>query len=98
LRKGGDHALLDALELYRAHLDLARSRIEAREMHEEEADDLAARVAGKIKYAESAAPPDAHHPGGAPSPAERSESVRPALRSLKAALAATPSPLLGRGH
>ncbi len=83
LTQVGDVGLLDALDLYRAHLELGHA-LQTRS--ESQAEVLQARVRKRIAHAEQAGPPDDRHPGGAPSPAERSEYVRSALRSIKGAL------------
>jgi tetratricopeptide (TPR) repeat protein len=83
LTQVGDAGLLDALDLYRAHLELGHS-LQTRS--ESQAEVLEARVRKRIAHAEQAGAPDDRHPGGAPSPAERSEYVRSALRSIKGAL------------
>jgi predicted ATPase/serine/threonine protein kinase len=84
LTEAGDAAFLDALDLYRAHLELAHAR-QTRSDHQ--AAVLEERIAKRIAHAERAGPSDELHPGGVPSPADRSEHVRAALRSLRIAMA-----------
>lgn len=79
----GDAAFLDALDLYRGHLELAR----ALQTGPSQAQVLMSRVERRIAHAEQPGNPDEAHPGGTPSPANRSEHVRGALRSLRGALA-----------
>jgi tetratricopeptide (TPR) repeat protein len=79
----GDVGLLDALDLYRAHLELGHA-LQTRSSSQ--AEVLEARVRKRIAHSEQSGAPDERHPGGAPSPAERSEHVRAALRSIKGAL------------
>lgn len=83
LNETGDQNLLDALDLYRAHVELARAQVTHSEA---EAIDLEEQVAKRVQRAERASAPDEMHPAGTPSPAERSEQVRAALRSLRAAM------------
>jgi tetratricopeptide (TPR) repeat protein len=71
LTVAGDAGFLDALDVYRAIVDLAAAGAA------EEA------VMKRVEHAERSGPPSAEYPAGAPSPAERSEQVRAALRSLK---------------
>jgi len=80
----GDAAFLDALDLYRGHLELARS---LKTGSPTQAGVLMERVARRIEHAEKPGLPDEEHPAGTPSPADRSEHVRGALRSLRGALA-----------
>ncbi len=80
----GDLAFLDALDLYRAHLELGHA-IETGSEHQ--AAVLEERIAKRIAHAERPGPADDTHPSGTPSPADRSEHVRAALRSLRGALA-----------
>jgi Arc/MetJ-type ribon-helix-helix transcriptional regulator len=84
LTDAGDAAFLDALDVYRAHLELAHAR-QTRSEHQ--ANVLEERIAKRVAHAERAGPPDAKHPAGVPSPADRSEHVRAALRSLRIAMA-----------
>jgi len=84
LTEAGDAAFLDALDLYRGHLELAHART-TRSDHQ--AAVLEERIAKRIAHAERAGEPDELHPGGVPSPADRSEHVRAALRSLRIAMA-----------
>ncbi len=84
LTEAGDPAFLDALDLYRGHLELGhvistRSENQARVLEE--------RVRKRIARALQPGPPDDSHPTGTPSPADRSEHVRAALRSLRGAMA-----------
>ena len=83
LNEANDLSFLEALDLYRAHLELAQA---LRAPTDGEADALERRIASRVVRAESPAPIDAAHPNGGPSPADQSEHVRAALRSLKAAL------------
>lgn len=80
----GDAAFLDALDLYRGHLELARSVQTGSPM---QASVLQERVHKRIAHAEKPGLPDDDHPAGTPSPADRSEHVRAALRSLRGAIA-----------
>jgi hypothetical protein len=84
LTDAGDAAFLDALDIYRAHLELAHAR---QTRSEYQASVLEERIARRIAHAERSGPPDDRHPGGVPSPADRSEHVRAALRSLRIAMA-----------
>ncbi|MEW6430523.1 MAG: protein kinase [Myxococcota bacterium] len=84
LTDAGDPAFLDALDVYRAHLELAHARQTG---SEHQATVLEERIAKRIAHAERAGAPDEQHPGGVPSPADRSEHVRAALRSLRIAMA-----------
>ncbi|GMU58638.1 MAG: hypothetical protein AMXMBFR34_04010 [Myxococcaceae bacterium] len=84
LTDAGDAAFLDALDLYRAHLELAHAR-QTRSDHQ--ANVLEERISKRIAHAERAGPADEQHPAGVPSPADRSEHVRAALRSLRIAMA-----------
>ncbi len=83
LNEVGDQNLLDALDIYRAHLELSRALATTSDA---EAAELEARVDKRVQRAERASPPNALHPAGMASPAERSEQVRAALRSLRAAM------------
>ncbi len=89
LTEVGDAAFLDALDLYRGHLELARA---VAVKSDREAVSLEQRVNKRIEHAERSNPPDELHPAGSPSPADRSEHVRAALRSLKAAIRRLPAP------
>jgi predicted ATPase/serine/threonine protein kinase/Tfp pilus assembly protein PilF len=80
----GDASFLDALDLYRAHLELGHA-LQTRSEHQ--ARVLEERIAKRIAHAERPGTPDDSHPSGTPSPADRSEHVRAALRSLRGALA-----------
>ncbi len=80
----GDAAFLDALDLYRAHLELARS---VQTTSPNQSSVLEERVHKRIAHAERPGLADDEHPSGTPSPADRSEHVRAALRSLRGALA-----------
>jgi len=75
LREASDAGFLDALDVYHAIVELARARRAG----------LSAppTVLRRAEHAERAGPPNAEYPAGAPSPAERSEQVRAALRSLR---------------
>ena len=84
LSEVGDLALLDALDLYRAHLELGHA---LRTGSEHQAAVLDERILKRIAHVEKAGAADETHPTGTPSPAERSEHVRAALRSLRGALA-----------
>ena len=84
LTEVGDLSFLDALDLYRAHLELAHS---LRTGSEHQAAVLNERIVKRIAHVEKPGPPDEGHPSGTPSPADRSEHVRAALRSLRGALA-----------
>jgi hypothetical protein len=84
LTEVGDAAFLDALDLYRGHVELAHS------LHTgspTQAQVLVERVSKRIAHAERPGLPDDDHPAGTPSPADRSDQVRAALRSLRGALA-----------
>jgi hypothetical protein len=83
LTQANDLNFLEALDLYRAHLELAQA-LRARSDHE--AEELEQRISRRVVRAETPQPPDETHPRGVPSPVERSEQVRAALRSLKGAL------------
>jgi predicted ATPase/serine/threonine protein kinase len=84
LTEQGDAAFLDALDLYRGHLELARS---VQTGSPKQAAVLQERVQKRIAHAERPGLSDEEHPSGTPSPADRSEHVRAALRSLRGALA-----------
>ena len=83
LNEVGDQNLLDALDIYRAHVELSRAMVT---LSDTEAVELEAQVARRVQRAERSSPPNEFHPAGMPSPAERSEQVRAALRSLRAAM------------
>lgn len=83
LMEVNDAGLLDALDLYRAHLELAHA---LKSGSEHQSTVLEERVRKRIAHAERVGAPDVLHPSGAPSPADRSEHVRAALRSLRGAL------------
>lgn len=88
LTEVNDVGLLDAVDVYRGlvewgHIVHTRSPAQAR--------TLEVRVNKRIEHAERAGAPDDRHPGGAPSPADRSEHVRAALRTLKATMARFPA-------
>ena len=83
LNEVGDQNLLDALDLYRAHVELSRAMVSP---SDQEAFELERQVERRVQRAQSASPPDEVHPAGLPSPAARSENVRAALRSLRAAM------------
>ncbi|MDP1822934.1 MAG: protein kinase [Archangium sp.] len=79
----GDLSFLDALDLYRAHLELGHA---LRTGSEHQAAVLDERILKRIAHVERPGAADEAHPAGTPSPAERSEHVRAALRSLRGAL------------
>lgn len=88
LTEVNDVGLLDAVDVYRGlvewgHIVHTRSPAQAR--------TLEVRVNKRIEHAERAGASDDRHPGGAPSPADRSEHVRAALRTLKATMARFPA-------
>jgi tetratricopeptide (TPR) repeat protein len=83
LNEVGDQNLLDALDIYRAHVELSRAMVT---LSDTEATELEAQVQKRVQRAERSSPPNELHPAGMPSPAERSEQVRAALRSLRAAM------------
>jgi predicted ATPase/serine/threonine protein kinase/Tfp pilus assembly protein PilF len=83
LTQANDLNFLEALDLYRAHLELAQA---LRAPTDHIADELENRISRRVVRAETPQPPDETHPGGVSSPVERSEQVRAALRSLKDAL------------
>ncbi len=83
LNEIGDQNLLEALDIYRAHVELSRALTT---LSDKEAAELEALVEKRVARAERASPPNALHPAGMPSPAERSDQVRAALRSLRAAM------------
>jgi hypothetical protein len=78
LSEAGDAGFLDALDVYRAIVELAQART-ARQA-------APASVMRRADHAERSGPPSPEYPAGAPSPAERSEQVRGALRSLRAVI------------
>ncbi len=84
LTEAGDAAFLDALDLYRGHVELVHAR-QTRSDHQ--AAVLEERIGRRIAHAERGGGADERHPAGAPSPADRSEHVRAALRSLRFAMA-----------
>ena len=84
LTEVGDLSFLDALDLYRAHLELGHA---LRTGSEHQAAVLDERILKRIAHVERPGGADEAHPAGTPSPAERSEHVRGALRSLRGALA-----------
>ncbi len=86
LSEAGDQAFLDAASIYRAHVEFAASVRASEAKDEKRSAELERRVAERVRRAERATPPDSAHPGGGPSPAERSEHVRAALRCLRAAM------------
>jgi hypothetical protein len=83
LTEVGDLSFLDALDLYRAHLELGHA---LRTGSEHQASVLDERILKRIAHVEKPGPADEAHPTGTPSPADRSEHVRAALRSLRGAL------------
>ncbi|MFT3706732.1 MAG: protein kinase [Archangium sp.] len=84
LSEVSDAAFLDALDLYRGHLELARA---LQTGSPTQSQVLMERVYKRIAHAEKPGAPDTAHPAGTPSPADRSDQVRAALRSLRGALA-----------
>ena len=84
LTEVGDLSFLDALDLYRAHLELGHA---LRTGSEHQAGVLDERIRKRISHVERPGPADEGHPSGTPSPADRSEHVRAALRALRGALA-----------
>jgi serine/threonine protein kinase/tetratricopeptide (TPR) repeat protein len=90
LTEVNDASLLDSVDVYRGvvewgHVMHTKSPAQAR--------TLESRISRRIEHAERAQPPDDAHPGGAPSPADRSEHVRAALRTLKATMARFAAPV-----
>jgi predicted ATPase/serine/threonine protein kinase/Tfp pilus assembly protein PilF len=83
LTEVGDLSFLDALDLYRAHLELGHA-LATGSGHQ--AAVLDERIRKRIAHVERPGPADEAHPTGTPSPADRSEHVRAALRSLRGAL------------
>ncbi len=75
LREAGDASFLDALDVYHAIVELAQARRAGR--------SPPSSVLRRAEHAERSGPPNPEYPAGAPSPAERSEQVRAALRSLR---------------
>lgn len=91
LTEVNDVGFLDAVDVYRGlvewgHALHTRSPAQAR--------TLMARVRQRVEHARRPGAPDETHPAGAPGPADRSEHVRAALRTLEAAMARFP-PKLG---
>lgn len=84
LTEVGDLNFLDALDLYRAHLELGHA---LRTGSGHQAAVLDERIVKRIAHVEKPGPADEAHPTGTPSPSDRSEHVRAALRSLRGALA-----------
>ncbi len=84
LNETGDLNFLDALDVYRAHVELAKAM-----QKPAQGRALFESVQRRVKRAEQALDPDPTHPNGLPSPADRSEQVRAALRSLRAAMRRT---------
>lgn len=83
LKDLGDSNFLDALEVYRAHLELAQAQ---RVKSPEEAATLEASLEARITRAQRPVPADVTHPEGQTAPDSRSEPVRAALRALRAAM------------
>ncbi len=83
LSEVGDLSFLDALDLYRAHLELGHA---LRTGSEHQAAVLDERILKRIAHVEKPGAADEAHPSGTPSPADRSEHIRAALRSLRGAL------------
>lgn len=83
LTEVGDLSFLDALDLYRAHLELGHA---LRTGSEHQAAVLDERILKRIAHVEKPGPAADAHPTGTPSAADRSEHVRAALRSLRGAL------------
>lgn len=88
LTEVNDVSLLDAVDVYRGlvewgHIVHTRSPTQARA--------LETRVLRRIEHAERPGSPDEQHPAGVASPADRSEHVRAALRTLKATMARFPA-------
>jgi tetratricopeptide (TPR) repeat protein len=83
LTEQGDAAFLDALDLYRGHVELARA---INTVSPSMSAVLLERVHKRLAHAETPGHADDLHPAGTPSPADRSEHVRYALRSLRGAL------------
>lgn len=82
LTDAGDAGFLDALDVYHAIIDLSRSRFAGAA--------VPPSVMKRAEHAERSGPPSPDYPAGAPSPAERSEQVRSALRSLRAVIKGAP--------
>lgn len=83
LTEAGDAGFLDALDVYRAIVDLSRSRFAGQ--------PAPVSVMRRAEHAERSGPPSQEYPAGTPSPAERSEQVRAALRSLRAEIKGDPA-------
>ena len=83
LNEVGDQNLLDALDIYRAHVEISAAMAAGSGA---EARQLEAQVEKRVQRAERSSAPNELHPAGMPSPAQRSEQVRAALRSLRAAM------------
>ncbi len=88
LTEVNDVSLLDAVDVYRGlvewgHIVHTRSPTQARA--------LEARVLRRIAHAEQPGAADELHPAGVASPADRSEHVRAALRTLKATMTRFPA-------
>ncbi|MFT3842448.1 MAG: protein kinase [Myxococcaceae bacterium] len=84
LNEAGDLNFLDALDVYRAHVELAKAM-----QHPKDGRKLLDTVQKRVRRAEQPHDPDDTHPNGLASPADRSEHVRAALRSLRAAMRRT---------
>jgi predicted ATPase/Tfp pilus assembly protein PilF len=84
LNETGDLNFLDALDVYRAHVELAKAMQQPKEGRK-----LLDTVQKRVRRAEQPHDPDDTHPHGLASPADRSEHVRAALRSLRAAMRRT---------
>jgi predicted ATPase len=80
LTEAGDPAFLDALDVYRALVDLAHVKRSGGNDPQ-----IVQRVTKRLTHAEVPVPVSGEHPAGVPAPAERSEQVRAALRALRAA-------------
>jgi predicted ATPase/serine/threonine protein kinase len=83
-----DVSLLDAVDVYRGLVEWGHI-VHTRSPHQARA--LEKRVKQRIDHAERPGAADEGHPGGAPSPADRSEHVRAALRTLKATMTRFPA-------
>lgn len=88
LTEVNDISLLDAVDVYRGlvewgHIVHTKSPTQAKA--------LEARALRRIAHAEKPGVPDEQHPAGVASPADRSEHVRAALRTLKATMARFPA-------
>jgi tetratricopeptide (TPR) repeat protein len=84
LNETGDMNFLDALDVYRAHVELAKAMQKPKQGRA-----LLDAVQQRVRRAEQPHDPDDTHPNGLASPADRSEHVRAALRSLRAAMRRT---------